>query len=172
LFASGKVAMALGGSYESDLIRGASGWEGEELLQRLGCVPPPAAPGNRPVSTVGGSSYVIPRQCQRPELVMDILKVATDPDVVGDLYSSMLEDSPSSSFDGFLSPEAEPLLTKISRMIASGRARPSIPEYFKVSHQLQVMFEAAISSTTAVDEIVRRTAEFIGVISGHALGHP
>lgn len=171
LFASGKVAMALGGSYESDLIRDASGWEGKELLQRVGCVPPPSAPGNQPVSTVGGSTYVIPRQCRRPNLMMDVLKVATDPNVVGDLYSSMLEDSPSSSFDCFLSPEAEPLLTKTSRMVASGRARPSIPEYFQISRQLQAMFEAAISSTTPVDEIVQRTAGFVGAISDRDLGH-
>jgi hypothetical protein len=50
-------------------------------------------------------------------------------------------------------------------MIASGRARPSIPEYVKISRQLQGMFETAISTTASIDEIVRRTAEFIGVIS-------
>jgi multiple sugar transport system substrate-binding protein len=171
LFAGGKVAMALGGSYERDLIRDASGWEGEELLWRVGHVAPPAAPGNQPVSTVGGSSYVILRQCQHPALVIDILKAATDPHVVGDLYHAMLQDSACPSFNDFLSPGADPLLTKTSCMIASGRPRPSIPEYFKVSRQLQAMFEAAISDSTPVDEIVRRAAEFISVISGRDLGH-
>jgi multiple sugar transport system substrate-binding protein len=172
LFASGKVAMALGGSYESDIIRDASGWGDEEFTQRVGCVAPPAAPGSGPVSTVGGISYVILRQCQRPTLVIDVLKVATDPDVVGDLYRSMLQSSPGPSFnvvDGKRSPteppDAEPLLTWASHMIASGRARPSIPEYVKVSRQLQAMFETAISDTAPVDEIVRRAAQFISVIS-------
>ena len=168
LFAGGKVAMALGGSYESDLIRDASGWKGKELLQRAGCVAPPAAPGNLPVSTVGGSSYVILRQCQHPTLMMDILKVATDPDAIGDLYRSMLQDSPSTSFDDCFSPEAQPLLAKMARMVASGRARPSIPEYFKVSRQLQAMFEMAISDSAPVEKIVRRTAEFVSVISGRS----
>jgi multiple sugar transport system substrate-binding protein len=172
LFASGKVAMALGGSYESDIIRDASGWGDEEFTQRVGCVAPPAAPGGHPVSTVGGISYVILRQCQRPTLVMDVLKVAISPDVVGDLYRSMLQSLPGPSFDAFDGqgspiepPGAEPLLTWISHMIAAGRARPSIPEYVKVSRQLQAMFEAAISETMPVDEIVRRAAQFIGVIS-------
>jgi multiple sugar transport system substrate-binding protein len=172
LFASGKVAMALGGSYESDLIRDVSGWRGEEFMQRVGCVSPPAAPGRRPVSTVGGISYVILRQCQRPTLVMDVLKVAISPDVVGDLYRSMLQSLPGPSFnapDGprppAEPPDAEPLLTWTSHMIASGRARPSISEYVKVSRQLQAMFETAISNAAPVNEIVRRTAEFIGVIS-------
>jgi hypothetical protein len=56
-------------------------------------------------------------------------------------------------------------------MVASGRARPSIPEYFKVSRQLQAMFEAAISDSAPVEEIVRRTAEFVSVISARDLGH-
>lgn len=171
LFASGKVAMAFGGSYESDLIRDVSGWRDDELLQRAGYVAPPAAPGNQPVSTVGGSSYVILRQCQCPTLVMDVLKVATDPDVIGDLlYRSMLEDSPSSSFGNLLKMDTDPLLATTARMVASGRARPSIPEYFKVSRQLQAMFEAAISDSAPVEEIARRAAEFVSVISGRELG--
>ena len=170
-FAGGKVAMALGGSYESGLIRDASGWEGEEFLQRAGYVAPPAAPGHQPVSTVGGSSYVILRQCQYPALMTDVLKVATDPDVIGGLYRSMLQDSPHTSFGDLLNLETDPLLARTSRMVASGRARPSIPEYFKVSRQLQAMFEAAISDSAPVGEIVRRTAEFISVINGRDLGH-
>ncbi|MCP4537410.1 MAG: extracellular solute-binding protein [Chloroflexi bacterium] len=172
LFASGKVAMALGGSYESDLIRNASSWKGDELLQRAGYVAPPAAPGKYSVSTVGGSSYVILRQCQSPALMMDILKVATDANVVGDMYRSMLQDSPSLSFGNLLRAETDPLLAKTSRMVASGRARPSIPEYFKVSRQLQAMFEAVISDSVPVTEIARRTAEFVGVITGRDLDGP
>ena len=165
LFASGQAAMALGGSYESTIIRETSGWGAEEFVQRVGCVAPPAAPGGQPVSTVGGTSYVIMRQSQRPALVMDVLKEAINPNVVGSLYRSMLQNSPCPSFYAFLSAEAEPLLTRISGMIALGRARPSIPEYVKVSRQLQSMFETAISTTASIDEIVRRTAEFIGAIS-------
>ncbi|NIV29888.1 MAG: extracellular solute-binding protein [Anaerolineae bacterium] len=164
LFGSGQVAMALGGSYESRIIRDTSGWGDGEFDQRVGCVAPPAAPGGSPVSTVGGTSYVILRQCRRPALVMDVLRSAIHPDVVGDLYRSMLQSLPCLSFDAFLSPQAEPLLARVSSMISAGRARPSIPGYFKVSRQLQAMFEAAIADSAPVDDIVRRTAEFIGVI--------
>ncbi|MDY7077519.1 MAG: extracellular solute-binding protein [Chloroflexota bacterium] len=165
LFASGKVAMSLGGSYESDIILDLSGWGGEEFGQRVGCVSPPAAPGERPVSTVGGVSYVILRQCQRPALVADVLKVAVRPDVIGELYCSLLQNLPCPSFDTFLSPETTPLLTQMARMIASGHARPSIPEYVKISRQLQAMFEATISNSAPVEEIVERTAAFIGVLA-------
>jgi multiple sugar transport system substrate-binding protein len=175
LFASGQVAMALGGSYQSDIILEASGWKEGEFAERVGYVPTPAAPNgglDNQVSTVGGTSYVILRQCRQPELVMDVLQTAVRPEVVGELYRSMLQNSPCSSFNAFFGPEIDPLLTQISDMIASGRARPSIPEYFKVSHQLQAMFEAAISGSSPVDEITRRTAEFVSVISGRDLGTP
>lgn len=171
LFANGKVAMALGGSYESDSIRQMGGWGYEEFVQRVDCVSPPAAPGGKSVSTTGGISYVILRQCRRPELVMDVLKLAVRPDVVGDMYRSMLQSSPFLSFSTILGSDANPLCAKVPQMVASGRARPSIPEYFKVSRQLQAMFEAAISSSTPIDEIVHRTAEFIGVIRGRDLGY-
>ena len=165
MFASGKAAMALGGSYESDVILNVAGWGREEFMQRVGCVEPPAAPGSGPASTVGGLSYVVLRQCQRPALVLDVLNAAICPDVVGDLYCSMLQNLPCPSFSGSCSPEAAPLLTRVSRMLASGHARPSISGYFQVSRQLQAMFEAALSDSALIDEIVRRTADFIGAIS-------
>jgi hypothetical protein len=96
---------------------------------------------------------------------LEVLKLAVRPGTVGELYRSLLQNSPYLSFDGFINPKADPLLTQVSRLIASGRARPSTPEYFKVSRQLQAMFEAVISGTKPVDQIVQRTAEFLSVIT-------
>jgi ABC-type glycerol-3-phosphate transport system substrate-binding protein len=165
LFAEGKVAMALGGSYEAELIQTVSRWSDADFSQRVGAVPPPAPPAQDPVSTVGGTSYVLLRQCQCPALVMDVLKVAVDPHVIGDLYRSMWLNLPSPAFDTMLGPDTGSLLTQVSTMIAAGRARPSIPEYVKVSRQLQTMFEATISGEESVEDIVQRTTEFISVIT-------
>jgi multiple sugar transport system substrate-binding protein len=161
----GGVAIALGGSHESDVILDMEGWEDEEFKHRVGYTASPHTPDGSQVSTVGGTSYVILRQSSNPTLILEILKLAVNPNAVGDLYRSLLQNSPYLSFDGFINPKADPLLTQVSRLIASGRARPSIPEYFKVSRQLQVMFEAAISNTEPIDKIVRRTAEFLSVIT-------
>jgi ABC-type glycerol-3-phosphate transport system substrate-binding protein len=165
LFAEGKVAMALGGSYEAEIIQETAHWSNEEFAQWVGAVAPPAAPGQEPVSTVGGTSYVILRQCARPALVMDVLRLATDPHVIGDLYRSMRQNLPNPSFNAVQGPNAGSLLTQVSQMIAAGRARPSIPEYVKVSRQLQRMFEVGISGREPVDDIVSRTARFIGVVA-------
>ena len=167
MLVNGKVAMALGGSHESDVILDLGGWKDEEFNQRIGYVASPSAPGNSQASTVGGTSYVILRQSSNPTLILEVLKLAVRPGTVGELYRSLLQNSPYLSFDGFINPKADPLLTQVSRLIASGRARPSTPEYFKVSRQLQAMFEAAISSTKPIDQIVQRTAEFLSVITEH-----
>jgi ABC-type glycerol-3-phosphate transport system substrate-binding protein len=164
-FVSGKVAMALGGSHESDVILDVGQWNNEEFGQRAGYVPSPPAPDGPQVSAVGGTSYVILRQSSNPTPILETLKLAVNPGTVGDLYRSLLQNSPYLSFDAFINPKADPLLTQVSRLIASGRARPPIPEYFKVSRQLQAMFEAVISDNKSIDQIVRRTAEFIGAIT-------
>ena len=165
LFAEGKVAMALGGSYEAETIQFASCWDDEAFHQRVGAVAPPAPREGEPVSTIGGTSYVILRQSQHPTLLSDLLKVATDPRVIGDYCRSMSLNLPNPSFNRTLDQDAEPLSARFAKMIASGRARPSIAEYVKVSHQLQAMFEATLSGDEPINALVQRTAKFISVVT-------
>jgi len=165
LFARGKLAMALGGSYEAANLREWSGWRGSEFSERVGSVVTPAAPGATPVATLGGVSYVVLRQSQRPTLMMQLLQVASDARVVGNAYRSVLLASASPSFNSAISGGRELPLDAVEQMIAFGRARPAIPDYVKISRQLQAMFQAALFTSTAVEDIVHRTAEFISVIS-------
>lgn len=164
LFASGKAVMALGGSYEADLIREIGGWEDGEFQERVGYVLPPAVPGGHPAPTIGGTSYVILRQSSRPQRVMEVLRFATDPTQIGECYRELLQILPNPSFNRLVSPDGAPLLSWVSEMIPLGRARPSIPEYVKVSRQLQAMFERTFSDPMPIEVLVRRTAEFISVI--------
>jgi maltose-binding protein MalE len=97
--------------------------------------------------------------------MMDVLQLATDPDVISDLYRSGQQNLPNPAFNLVQGVEPDPLLKLVTEMIASGRARPAIPEYVKVSRQLQGMFEAAISGEDTVEDIVQRTAEFVSVIA-------
>lgn len=168
-FASGRAAMALGGSYQRDIILDVSGWGRGEFRDRVGCVPPPACPGAGLVSTVGGTSYTILRQCARPGLVSDVLQMATDPNYVGNLSRSMLQNSPRPSFGAFLDPVRDEFLSKVAGMVVSGRARPSVTEYHLVSRRLQDMFEATLSTSAPIEEIVQRAAEFIRIVCDRPL---
>ncbi len=165
LFATGKVAMALGGSYEGDLIRRASDWMDGVFEEKVGFVLPPFAPGGAAAPTIGGTSYVFLRQSPRPQEVMEVFRFATDPQRVSRYYREMLQILPRPSFNQLVAADTEPLLAWVAEKIAQGRARPSIPDYARVSRQLQRMFEATISETTPVEQITRRTAERIAVIT-------
>ncbi|MGB9776560.1 MAG: extracellular solute-binding protein [Anaerolineae bacterium] len=164
LFASGKAVMALGGSYEADRIREIGDWEDGEFQERVGYTLPPAAPGGQPTPTIGGTSYVILRQSPRPQQVMEVLRFATNPAQIGECYQELLQILPNPSFNRLLSPNGAPLLRWVSETIPLGRARPSVPEYVKISRQLQAMFEKTFSESVPIEALVRRTAEFISVI--------
>jgi hypothetical protein len=96
---------------------------------------------------------------------MDVFRFATDPGQVGQWYREMLQILPNPSFNHLISPNGAPLLAWVSEMVPLGRARPSIPEYVKVSRQLQVMFEKTFADPMPIEALVRRTAEFISVIT-------
>ncbi|MCS7178151.1 MAG: extracellular solute-binding protein [Anaerolineae bacterium] len=164
LFATGKAVMALGGSYEADRMHEISGWDPEEFQQRVGYTLPPSAPGEQPAPTIGGTSYVILRQSSQPQEVIKVLRFATDPAQVGVYYRDRLQILPNPSFNHLVSPETAPFLAWVAEHISLGRARPSIPEYVKVSRQLQVMFEKTFSDPIPIEVLTRRTAEFISVI--------
>lgn len=165
LFAQGRAAMALGGSYEAKLIQRISQWRGADFSRRVGAAAPPAPPGRDRVSAVGGTSYVVLRQCTCPALALDLLKLATEPHVIGDFYRSMWLNGPSPAFGKALGPDREPLLLQVSTMIAAGRPRPSIPEYVQVSRQLVALFEEVMLGEEPIADILRGTAKSISVIA-------
>lgn len=165
LFASQQAVMALGGSYEADVIRQISGWGDEEFEARTGYSLPPAAPGKPPAPTTGGISYVILRQSASPRQVMEVLRFATEASELTPYYRAYLQVLPYSSFNQRVSPKETPLLSWVAEHMASGHSRPAIPDYTKVSRQLQLMFESLFSEATPVEALARRSAEFISVLT-------
>lgn len=165
LFASQQAVMALGGSYEADVIRQISGWGDDEFQARVGYSLPPAAPGKRPTPTTGGMSYVILRQSASPRQVMEVLRFATEASELAPYYRALLQILPHSSFNQHVASREAPLLSWVAEHMASGYSRPAIPDYIKVSRQLQLMFESLFSEATPVEALTRRTAEFISVLT-------
>lgn len=165
LLAEGKAAMALGGSYQAGLVQSIGGWSDVGFSECIGAAAPPAALGGEQVSTVGGASYVVLRQCEYPAIAMDLLQLATDLHVTGDLYRAMWLNEPPPAVDLLPGSDRRPLVAQVSSMIINGRSRPSLPEYVQISRQLQAMFEAVMLGDEPVQEIVRRTAQFISIIT-------
>jgi multiple sugar transport system substrate-binding protein len=166
LFAGGEVAMSIGGSYESALIQEVTGWDGDEFRARVGFVPVPAGPGGQQTTSAGGMSYAIYRQAKQPELALEILKIATGPELMKEFCLATGQNPPRISVYQALDPERDWFLYKTSTMLYSARVRPLTPEYAKVSEQLRAMIENAVSNQMAVGEAVRRAAEIISAITG------
>ena len=164
--AQGQAAMAMGGTYETMALLEQSGWKEGEFLARVDCCLPPAAPGCQPVATTGGVSYAVLRQSRHPQLAIEILKLAAHKDRVAE-YGPMTHQNPSRSFiREVFTPNGTSSLSKTSRLLSAARARPSTPDYFKVSEQLQNMFERVITNVAPAEQTVRQAAEFIGAITG------
>jgi multiple sugar transport system substrate-binding protein len=166
LFAGGEVAMSIGGSYESAAIKEASGWDDDEFRAKVGFVPIPAGPGGQQTTTAGGMSYAIYRQAKEPELALEILKIATSPRLMKEFCLATGQNPPRISVYKALDPEKDWFLSQTSEMLYNARVRPLTPEYARVSEQLRIMIENAISGQMTVDEAVKKAAEIISALSG------
>jgi ABC-type glycerol-3-phosphate transport system substrate-binding protein len=170
LFGEGEVAMSIGGSYESALIGEVAGWDDDAFRARVGFVPIPAGPGGQQTTTAGGMSYAIYQQAKEPELALEILKIATSPEFMKEFCLGTGQNPPRISVYKALDPERDWFLHQTSEMLYNARVRPLTPEYVRVSEQLRVMIENAISGQMTVDEAVVRAAEIISALTDRPLG--
>jgi multiple sugar transport system substrate-binding protein len=164
--AAGTVAMALGGTYESAMIRAAAGWDEAAFQARLGFVPVPAGPGGRPTTLVGGMSYAVYRQCRRPSLAVHLLARAMRPEALRDFCLRTGQNPPTSAAARALEADPEPFLHATAPLLEAARARWPLPEYARVSYQVRQMFQSAIAGDLTPAEAVARAAAVIGGIAG------
>lgn len=165
-FAAGSVAMALGGSYEAPLIRVASGWTEDEFLTKVGFVPVPAGPRGRRATILGGLSYAVYRQSERPELAFELIARANRPEVLREFCKRTAQNPPTISATQALAADTEPYLHAAAQLFPYARTRWPIPEYTRVSHQFRRMFESAIRGEAEPAAAVARAAAVIAGITG------
>jgi len=166
LFATGQVAMSVGGSYESGMIKGIAGWDEKAFREKAGFVLIPAGPGGEQATTAGGMTYAIFRQSKHPDLALEILKMITGPKLMKDFCVATGHNPPRISVAQSLDPEEDWFLVKTQEMLPNARVRPSTPEYPKVSEQLRAMIQNAISRRMSVEQAVQKAAEIISAITG------
>lgn len=166
LLATGKVAMSVGGSYEGALIKEAAGWDDAQFREKVGFVPIPAGPEGEQATTAGGMAYVVYQQSEHPELALEIVKLVTGPDLMYEFNAATGQNPPRQSVVEKLDPEENWLLVETSEMLYQARVRPIIPEYAKVSEQLQIMMEQAVSGQMSAADAVAKAAEAISIITG------
>lgn len=164
--AAGTVAFALGGSYESSLIRAAAGWSDREFRERVGMLPFPAGPGGRPAAIMGGVSYGILRQSRQPDLALDLLARTIKPEIWHAFGSERGVNPPTISANRELDAASNPIAFDAAQLQPYARERWPLVDYPRVSSQIVQMFESAITGQIEPAAAVERAAAVIAGITG------
>ncbi|NJJ39549.1 extracellular solute-binding protein [Paenibacillus apii] len=166
LLATGKVALSVGGSYEYAMIKNTTGWSDDEMKEKLGFVPIPAGGSGKVATSAGGMDYVIYEQAKQPELAMEILKIVTGPELMKEFVVDTAQNSPRISVTEGLDKDKDWFLAETGKFLYDANVRPVIPEYAKVSEQIQKMIESAVSGKTPADQAVTEAAKAISDVTG------
>lgn len=164
LFARGNAALAVGGSYEKPLIQEESGWDDETFRNKVGCIPVPAGPSGTQATVAGGMAYVIFRQSKDAKLALDILKRVVSPLLMREFCTKTGRSPTRVSVVETLDTEEAWFSRQVSQFLHRARTRSNIPEYARVSKQVQLMIENAISGGVLPREAVRKTREILQAV--------
>jgi len=164
LFASGKAALAVGGSYEKPLIQEESGWDEETFRNRVGCIPIPAAADGVPAAVAGGMVYVIFRQTRVAPLALAVLKRIVSPESMRRFCVETGRSPTRVSVARTLDLEEGWFSRRVSELMHGARPRWDIPEYARVSGQIQLMIENAITRRATPQEAVEKTRDVLRAI--------
>jgi len=167
LFARGDAALAVGGSYEKPLIQEESGWDDETFRNKVGCIPVPAGPSGTQATVAGGMAYVIFRQSKDAKLALDILKRVVSPLLMREFCTKTGRSPTRVSVVETLDTEQDWFSRRVSQFLHRARTRSNIPEYARVSKQVQLMIENAISGKVLPRDAVRKTREILQAIISH-----
>ncbi len=167
--AEGRVAMAVGGTYEAELIRQATGWDEATFLERIAAVPIPAGPHGRPVGLLGGMVFAIYRQSRHPEQVLALLRLAIAEETLIAFARSTYRHLPWIPAASCLIREQDGFLARTLRMVEQGRPRPPLTAYARVSEEWQALVEEVLARRRPLETAVRRTAERIAALTGSVL---
>ncbi len=152
--ARGEVVMSLGGTYEWPVIAEEVTWDGEEeMAQHLGFAPIPRLDRSiPPVASLGGTTWALPRQGDRRDIVLDLLRYVTCTDVSLAFCERNLQIAPLRSVNRVLKQGAHPWLSSVVPFLLFARPRPMIVDYLSTSRILQYLFEEALSARRPLEE--------------------
>ena len=164
LFAEGKVAFAVGGSYEKARIQRIAGWSDGEFERRVGLMTIPSPPGGRRATVAGGMAFVVFRQSARPQLAFEIVKRTASPDIMRTFCEGSGRCPTRRSVARSLDPRTDPFSAAVAELLDHARSRHGIAEYSKVSEQFQLMVENAITQRLTPQQAMERAREIIRIL--------
>ena len=170
VFASGRAAMALGGTYDSFFIREVAGWDEVEFLAKVGFVPIPAGPQGEPTTLAGGMNYVLYHQSSSVEKSLTMLKMAIESEILKPFCVRTGQIPAQIPIAQGLSREDDGFVAQTVPLLERARTRPSLPDFARVSAQFRGLIEDCLTGKRSIDQAVTLTAEKITAITDLPLG--
>ena len=165
LLAERQAALILGGSYEAQVLAETLGVAHREIWNQFAFTDVPAGPNGAPASVTGGMMFGVFKQAARPELAMRLLRRALAPDALAAIARRTGRIPGRRSAVELAAPDL-PYLSQTAAMLEHAVNRPWLPSYPRVSAQLGTMLEAVLTGRLSPAVAARRTAEFVGAITG------
>ncbi|GBD09675.1 putative HTH-type transcriptional regulator YurK [Candidatus Thermoflexus japonica] len=165
----GRVVMAVGGTYEAELIRQITGWDEAAFLERMAAVPIPAGPHGRPAGLLGGMAFGIYRQSRHPELALALLRLAVEGEALIPFARTTARHPPWIPAASRLAGEPQGFLARTLPWVEQGRPRPPLTNYARVSEEWQALVEDVLARRRPLEAAIRRAAERIAALTGWML---
>jgi len=115
-------------------------------------------------TVAGGMAYVIFRQSKDAKLALDILKRVVSPPLMREFCAKTGRSPTRVSVVETLDTEQAWFSRRVLQFLHRARTRSNIPEYARVSKQVQLMIENAISGKVLPREAVRKTREILQAV--------
>jgi len=156
----------VGGSYERAWIQEHAGWRAGAFERRVGFVPIPGERAGQTGTTVGGMAFCVLRQAGAPRAAVRMLQQALAPASLTRFFEAHPGHCPTRrSVVRALKGPSQHVLRALAALLAEARPRPALPDYAKVSHQLQRMVEGALERRWTVAEAVAKAEEIIEALA-------
>lgn len=170
LLGSGQAAIAIGGSYEAEVIAESAGLTLETVWDHFVFAPFPPGPNGAPATVSGAMGYAVSRQSRSPNAAMRLVQQLTGSEELARLTAGRpMIPARRSSID--LVRQAQPYVLETARLFSTSVHRPHIVGYPLVSKQLQRMLESVITGSLRPAAAIERAADIIGAITGLPVVH-
>ena len=165
MLARGEVTFAVGGSYEKTRIQEISEWSDQEFQDRIGCIPIPSPVRGTPATVAGGMAYVVFQQSKQANTAFEVIKRVVSPAIMQDFCVSTGRSPTRISVVQSLDPTRNRFIREVAELLHVAHPRSSLPDYFRVSEQFQLMIERAVTQQLSPQAAVERARGIIEILT-------
>jgi multiple sugar transport system substrate-binding protein len=161
----GEAAICFGGSYQAPALAAASGTSPERIWETFGFTGMPQGPQGGAPSLAGAMVHAIFRQAANPQPAMELIERLVSDEILVDMSRDTGQVPLRRTSFPVIAAESALHATTLD-LLGKAVVRPPAAAYARVSSQIQVMVESALTGRLDPVDASSRAAEMIGAITG------